>query len=231
MGRVGRVAAIALGLLVPLLAAGTASAHVSVLPEALTQDQSGELIIRVPNERTDANTTRVRVGIPEQVTVYSVGPTPPGWTVTPIRGPNGKFATLVFSGGSIPPEHYADFTVLGTAFATGQAVWPVVQAYSDGKDKPWTGPPEKPGEEAPESGPTEPGPAAAQTILAAGEAPATDAAAPASDAGSGGDDSSTAIWLGVIAIGVALLAVLATGFLWSTRPATLPEDDEEDGAR
>lgn len=229
MGRARRGAVIALGLLATLLAAGTASAHVDVLPQTLTQDQSGELTIRVPNERTDADTVRVRVGIPEQVTVFSVGPTPPGWTVTPIRGANGKFATLVFSGGSIPPDHYVGFTVLGTPFATGQAVWPVVQAYSDGKSKPWTGPPEKPGEEAPESGPTDPGPAAAQTILAAGQAPATDGAAPASSGGSG-DDSSTAIWLGVIAIGVALLAVLATGFLWSTRPATLPEDDEEDGA-
>lgn len=230
MGRVRRVAAIATGLLATLLAAGTASAHVSVLPETLTQDVSGQLIIRVPNERTDANTVRVRVGIPEQVTVYSVGPTPPGWTVTPIRGSDGKFATLVFSGGSIPPDHYVDFTVLGTPFATGQAVWPVVQAFSDGTDKPWTGPPEKPGEEAPESGPTDPGPAAAQTILAAGEAPVADGAAPASGGGSGSDDSGTAIWLGVIAIGIALLAVLATGFLWSTRPATLPEDDEEDDA-
>ena len=231
MGRLRRAVAIALGLLATLLAAGTASAHVSVLPETLTRDESAQLIIRVPNERTDADTVRVRVGIPEQVTVYSIGPPPPGWTVTPIRGANGKFATLVFSGGRIPPERYADFTVLGTAFASGQAVWPVVQAYSDGKDKPWTGPPEKPGEEAPESGPTDPGPAAAQTILAAGQAPAADAAAPAASGGSGGDDSSTAIWLGVIAIGIALLAVLATGFLWSTRPATLPEDDEEDGKR
>ena len=34
----------------------------------------------------------------------------------------------------------------------------------------------------------------------------------------------------MIAIGIAALAVLATGFLWSTRPATLPEDDEEDDA-
>lgn len=228
MGRTRRVAAVALGLLVTLLAAGTASAHVDVLPQTLSQDQSGELTIRVPNERTDADTTRVRVGIPEQVTVFSIGPMPPGWTATPIRGANGKFATLVFSGGSIPPDHYADFTVLGTPFATGQAVWPVVQSYSDGKDKPWTGPPETPGEEAPESGPTDPGPAAAQTILAAGQAPASDGTAPAASGGS--DDSSTAIWLGVIAIGVALLAVLATGFLWSTRPATLPEDDEEDGA-
>ncbi len=221
-----RVVAGLLALLATLALAGTASAHVDVLPTELVQDQSTQLTIRVPNERAGVDTVRVRVGIPEQVTVYSLGPTPPGWKVTPIRGANGKFATLVFSGGRIAPNRYADFTVLATPFESGQAVWPVVQAYSDGKDKPWTGPPEKPGEESAESGPTDPGPAAAQTILEPGQAPATGA----TGGGSGGGDSDTAIWLGVIAIGVALLAVLATGFLWSTRPATLPQDDEGDEA-
>ncbi len=219
-----RVVAGLLALLATLALAGTATAHVDVLPAQLVQDQSTELTIRVPNERTDADTVRVRVGIPEQVTVYSIGPPPPGWKATAIRGANGKFATLVFSGGRIPPNRYADFTVLGTAFESGQAVWPVIQAYSDGKDKPWTGPPEKPGEESAETGPTAKGPAAAQTILEPGQAPA----AAATGGGGGGGDSDTAIWLGVIAIGISALAVLATGFLWSTRPATLPEDDEED---
>ncbi|HET6691061.1 MAG TPA: DUF1775 domain-containing protein [Miltoncostaeaceae bacterium] len=220
-----RVVAGLLALLATLVTAGAATAHVSVLPTELVQEESAQLTIRVPNERTDADTVRVRVGIPEQVTVYSLGPAPPGWKATAIRGADGKFATLVFTGGSIPPERYADFTVLATAFESGQAVWPVVQGFSDDKDKPWTGPPEKPGEASAETGPTDPGPAAAQTILQPGQAPATGAAA----GGGGGDgDSDTAIWLGVIAIGIAALAVLATGFLWSTRPARLPEDDEED---
>ncbi len=220
-----RVVAIAvMAVLAVLAAAGTAAAHVDVLPLELVRDQPAELTIRVPNERADADTVRVRVGIPEQVTVYSLGPTPPGWKVTAIRAGNGKFATLVFSGGRIPPDGYADFTVLATPFASGQAVWPVVQSYSDGRDKPWTGPPEEPGEASAETGPTDPGPAAAQTIHEAGATPS----AGATGGGGGDDDSGAAIWLGVIAIGIAALAMLATGFLWSTRPATLPADDEDD---
>ena len=219
------VAPLLAALLATLAAAGTAAAHVDVLPVEIVRDQATQLTIRVPNERTDADTIRVRVGIPEQVTVYSVGPPPPGWKVTAIRGANGKFANLVFSGGRIPPNRYADFTVLATAFASGQAVWPVNQTYSDGTTKPWTGPPEEPGEASGETGPTDPGPAAAQTILEAGQVPAGGAAG---GGGSGGDDSDAAIWLGVIAIGIAALAVLATGFLWSTRPATLPAGDEDD---
>ena len=220
-----RVVATGLAVLATLVTTGTATAHIDVLPAELPRDQSAELTIRVPNERPDADTVRVRVGIPEQVTVYSIGPAPPGWKVTAIRGANGRFASLVFSGGRIAPARYADFTVLGTPFAAGQAVWPVTQTFSDGTTKPWTGTPEKPGEEAPETGPTEQGPAAAQTILEPGQAPA---AAGGGGSGSGDDDSGAAIWLGVIAIGISALAVLATGFLWSTRPATLPADDADE---
>jgi uncharacterized protein YcnI len=213
-----------MALLATLVAAGAATAHVSVLPEELVRDQPAELTIRVPNERTDADTTRVRIGIPEQVTVYSIGPPPPGWKVTAIRGADGRFDALVFSGGRIPPGRYADFAVLATPFESGRAVWPVTQTASDGTTKPWTGAPEEPGTASPETGPAEEGPAAAQAILEPGQAPAT---------GSGGggsgsdDDSGAAIWLGVIAIGIAALAMLWTGFLWSTRPATLPRDDED----
>ncbi len=221
-----RVVAIAVtAVLAAIATAGTASAHVDVLPAELARDQSTQLTIRVPNERSGVDTVRVRVGIPEQVTVYSIGPTPPGWKVTAIRAANGKFANLVFSGGRIPPNRYADFTVLATPFASGQAVWPVNQTYSDGKTKPWTGPPEQPGEASAETGPTDPGPAAAQTILEPGQVPA---GGTGGGGGSGDDDSDAAIWLGVIAIGIAALAVLATGFLWSTRPATLPADGEDD---
>ena len=75
-----RVVAMAVtAVLAALATAGTASAHVDVLPAELARDQSTELTIRVPNERTGVDTIRVRVGIPEQVTVYSVGPAPPGW--------------------------------------------------------------------------------------------------------------------------------------------------------
>jgi uncharacterized protein YcnI len=224
---VRRVVAPVLAVLATLVAAAAATAHVSVLPEELVQDQPAELTIRVPNERADADTTRVRVGIPEQVTVYSIGPPPPGWKVTAIRGADGKFNALVFSGGRIPPGRYADFTVLATPFESGQAAWPVTQTAADGITKPWTGAPAEPGSESPETGPAEEGPAAAQAILEPGQAPST----ASGGGGSGGDDDSdAAIWLGVIAIGIAALAMLWTGFLWSTRPATLPGGGEEDGS-
>ena len=193
-----------------------------VLPREVAQGEAVQLTVRVPSERNLA-TTRVRVEIPPQITVYSFGPPPPGWQVLPVRGPDGRFRSIVYTGGTIPPARYADFTMLGTPFESGTAVWKVRQTYADGVVKPWTGPPEKPGDETAETGPGAPGPAAAVTVLEPGVSVGGGAAA-----ASGDDDSDAAIWLGVIAIGISALAMVAVGFLWSTRPATLPLDDDQD---
>jgi uncharacterized protein YcnI len=204
-----------------LAGAGAAVAHVEVLPGTVPAGEASEFTIRVPTER-DVPTTRVRVDFPDQVTVFSFAEPPPGWRLTPLRQTDGRFRGVVYSGGRIPVGRYADFRLLGTPFEEGLAVWPARQAYADGQVKPWTGPPELPGAtEAPESGPTDAGPAAAVEIGALGSA-----AGGAAEAGDD-DDSGTAIWLGVIAIAISLLAALAVGFLWSRRPAKLPGDRED----
>ncbi len=219
-----RAAAVLLAAVALLVAAATAQAHIDVLPATLTQGQAGELTVRVPNER-DVPTTRVRVDVPPEVTVYSLGEPPAGWSVAAIRAADGRTASVVWSGGEIPPGRYADFTMLGTPFDAGVATWPARQTYADGQVKPWTGPPEEEGEARSESGPTDPGPAPQTEILAEGTAPAATPVA----GGGGDDDSGAAIWLGVIAIGVAALALIGVGLLWSNRPARLPGDDEGDG--
>lgn len=206
-----------------LALAAPAVAHVEVLPASVAQGEATQFTIRVPSER-EVPTIQVRVDFPQQVTVFSFAEPPPGWTLRPLRAPDGRFRGVVYSGGSIAVSRYADFQVLGTAFESGTAVWPSRQRYADGQVKPWTGPPETPGRSAaPESGPTEPGPAAAVEIAA----PGTESSAPAAAATDDGDDGSGAgIWLGVIAIAISALAALGVGMLWSTRPARLPEDDE-----
>ncbi len=212
----------ALGL---LSGAGTAGAHVSVLPSQVVEGESQEFTIRVPVER-DVATTAVRVTFPEQITVYSFAEPPAGWTMRPQRSADGRFTGVVYRG-RLEANRYVDFTVLGTPFSTGAAAWPARQTYADGQVKPWTGPPEEPGEAAVETGPTDPGPAAVTEVLAEGSAPA----ATASPAPAAGDDGSDAgIWLGVIAIAISALAAVGVGLLWSTRPARLPEERDDAGA-
>lgn len=202
-----------------LAGAAPAAAHIDVLPTMVTQGEALELTVRVPNER-DLPTTRVAIDVPEQVTVFSLGDPPPGWTVTPVRGPDGRIRSIVAGGGAIPAGRYADFTMLGTPFGDGEAVWPARQTYADGQVKPWTGPPEGADGARVESGPTDPGPAAVVTIV---DGPAE---AVAVEVGAGEDGSDAAVWLGVIAVAISALALLATGFLWSTRPARLPGDED-----
>lgn len=214
----GVVAAI-VALLVPAVAA---TAHVSVLPSSVVQGEAQEFTIRVPTER-DLPTTAVTVEFPDEVTVYSFAEPPPGWTMRPLRAPDGSFRGVEYRGGEIGVARYADFTVLGTPFTAGTALWPARQTYADGRVKPWTGAPEQPGEAQPESGPTDPGPAAAVTVAEAGAAPAAATTVPAARASD--DDGSADLWLGVIAIIISALAVLGVGLLWSTRPAKLPDDE------
>lgn len=202
-----------------LLAGGAApaAAHVDVLPTEVAQGEALQFTVRVPNER-DLPTTRVRVDFPSQITVYSFAAPPAGWTMLPVRGPDQRVRSVVYTG-RLPVGQYVDFHVLGTPFESGTALWKTRQTYSDGAVKPWTAAPEQPGEVAEETGPTAPGPAAAVTIAEPGVVVgATNTTIT--------DDSGAAIWLGVIAIAISGLSLLALGFLWSTRPARLPGGDE-----
>jgi len=203
--------------LVALVAAPAAMAHVEVLPSTAVKGESTEFTVRVPAEE-GLTTTQVRVTFPTEVSVYAIADAP-GWTTKILKRPDGRIGGVIWSGGSIPPSHYADFTFLGTPFSTGSAVFPAWQTTSSGKVKRWTGPPEAPGAESSETGVDAPGPASAVTISATAAE-----AAPASD-GSGGGGG---LWLGVIAIAASLVALAGVGLVWASRPRDLPPDGPED---
>ena len=167
----------------------------------------------------------MRVTIPEQVTVYSFGPPPPGWKVTPIRGADGKFARPRLQRRVASRRtRYADFTVLGTPFESGTAVWPVPPDLRGRRREAVDRAAREAGRGERRDRPLRPGPGGGRR-RSSSRGPCRPPRA--SGGGSGDDDSDAAIWLGVIAIGIAALAVLAIGFLWSTRPATLPADEED----
>lgn len=200
--------------------AAPAAAHVDVLPQRAADGQAQEFEIRVPAEG-DVATTGVRADFPAEVAAFSLREPPPGWRAQPRLGTDGRLVGATWSGGRIEPGRHQSFGVMATPLRTGTAVWPVVQTLADGAAVRWTGTPAEPGAAVPEPEAGTPGPAAAVEIVQLDELVV----------GGGGDDdgSGAAVWLGVIAIVIAVLAALGTGLLWSSRPARLPSDDGEDG--
>ena len=206
-----------------------ARAHVEVLPASVAPRTDTELTIQVPNERL-VPTTRVSVTFPSGMSVFSIARSP-GWHQRLLYTRDRRLRGVVYSGGEITPLHYETFRVLGVGTRPGVFAWRVLQGFADGKVKPWTGAPERTGAEEVETGPTQKGPAPATRIGAPAKAalaqtspqqatPAAPRAAAAAPAKSG-----AGIWLGVIGIALATLAIVLVGLLWSTRPAQLPEDE------
>jgi len=212
-------AALALVIAAGGLLAGTASAHISVSPEQAVLRESTEFTITVPAEG-GLTTNLVRVFFPSQVSVYAVADAP-GWTTRVLKRADGRLRGVEWTGGQIPPDQYATFTVLGTPFEQGTSVWRSEQGTTNGKLKRWTGPPETGDEVAPETGPDAPGPAWAVEVTAEPVA----AAAAAADAPGG----SGALWAAVAGIALGVLALVGVGLLWSSRPTELPSDGREDG--
>jgi uncharacterized protein YcnI len=175
--------------------------------------------VRVPNERDDADTTRVTVRLPENVVSASFQPVE-GWRRTvemeqldePIEEEGEepiteRLATVTWSGGRIRPGEFQEF---GVSFqvpedAVGRSLaFPAIQRYSDGEVVRWIG-----AEDADE-------PAPQIEVLAAaeeeGEAAATPEATPSPEAtpaaGEGGsDDDATS--RANLALGVGVAGLLA----------------------
>lgn len=202
----GRWVATLVGACALALPAG-AAAHVDVLPTTVTQGVGTEFTLRVPNER-DVPTTQVRVRFPDQVTVYSFARAPAGFTATPTRSPDGRIVGVVYRG-TIPVGGYQDFSFLGTPFDAGETRWPSNQVYADGVVKRWIGPPEQPGQEAAETGPDEPGPAAGVTVVA----PQASTPAATSVGNGGGSSGGAGTWLGLAGLvaGLGALGWTAVG--------------------
>jgi uncharacterized protein YcnI len=220
-------AALVLAALVALLAPAHAGAHVTVLPERPKLNSQQEFTVRVPDERTVA-TTKVQVIFEGDLRVGQFAPMP-GWTRRVLLTDDKRVRGVQWSGGRIEPDEYVDFRFLATPRRAGQSIFRASQTYADGRTKQWSGPPEKAGAAEQETGLDDAGPSPAVEVTATPDVPSGTGAANSS-ATTKRTSSDAAIWLGVIAILIALGAALAAGFLWSTRPATLPPDEPDERA-
>ncbi|MER6064119.1 YcnI family protein [Streptomyces sp. NPDC001792] len=218
--RAGTVAALAAGTV--LLAAGAASAHVTVHPESYAKGATdGVLTFRVPNEEDSAFTTKVQVFLPTDHPVLGVLVHPQdGWTAkvtttklkTPVKTDDGTIteaaSEITFSGGKIGAGQYEDFDV---AFGqlpddTGQLVFKTLQTYSDGKVARWI--------EEPSGGdePENPAPVLKLTAGDASSAPAPAKTAAVTTAKAADTGDSTARGLGIAGLVVGVIGLAAAAF-------------------
>jgi uncharacterized protein YcnI len=222
-----RAAPIGAALAALLLAAPVAPAHVTLNPREWEAGGFAKFDLRVPNERDNADTTRVTLRFPEQVISASFQPVE-GWRRTvkmakldePIDDEGEQITeridTVTWTGGRIRPGEFQEF---GVSFQVPEEqpgtelAFPALQTYSSGEVARWIGPPDA-DSPAPIVAVTEPAPEEGE------EAAATPAATPAQDAGGGEqDEGSDTLSIIALVVGVAaLIAALAALFQRSRRP-------------
>ncbi|MEV7321281.1 YcnI family protein [Streptomyces sp. NPDC093970] len=208
-----------------LLAAGVASAHVTVHPESYAKGATdGVLTFRVPNEEDTASTTKVQVFLPTDHPVLGVLVSPrDGWTAkvtttklkTPVKTDDGTIteaaSEITWTGGKIGAGQFEDFDV---AFGqlpedTGRLTFKTLQTYSDGKVVRWI-------EEAADGAeePENPAPTLELTAGGGDTAPTapTKSSAKATPAAAADTSDSTARGLGIAGLIVGVLGLAAATF-------------------
>ena len=210
-----RIRAAACIVIGALAVPATAYAHVTLNPREWEAGGFARFAVRVPNERDNADTTRVTVQFPENVVSASFQPVE-GWKRTvemerldePIQEEGEdpiteRLATVTWSGGRIRPGEFQEF---GVSFqvpddAVGESLaFPSIQRYSNGEVVRWIGP-----EEADEPAPLVEVLPAAEEEADAAATPAPEAT-PASEEPSGGDDDTGRANL---ALGVGIAGLVA----------------------
>jgi uncharacterized protein YcnI len=141
------------------LAAGTASAHVTLETPEATAGSSYKAVVRVPHGCDGSATVKVTVKIPEGV--FNVKPMPhAGWTLETVRGKYAKaydyygskvdegVTEVIWSGGNLPDAYYDEFVFRGVLAGdlAGMLYFPTVQECESGTER-WIEIPE-PGKDA-----------------------------------------------------------------------------------
>ena len=207
------------------LLAASAQAHVSFHPNVLPAGANATLDIRVPNEMDNANTNKLAVQVPPGFIDIATEPIP-GWSAqvqtrklaTPVQTDSGpvteEVSQIAWTGtgsGKIPPGGFQNFPIsTQIPDQSGHVLtFKVLQYYDNGKVVRWIGP-----ESSDTPAPTIDVTAANGVIqdVAGSEAgpPAIDQL-PSSSSGSSSSSDSASKGLGVVALVVGALGLLAGG--------------------
>lgn len=147
--------AVGAGLLLAVAVPLSASAHISISPNASDPGSYQEVTFKALNESTTAATTKVEITLPTDTPIVSVSYQPtPGWTTEVVRSELPEPVTIadntiteapssiVFTaqpGFEIQPGQFQRWTVsLGPIPETGSILFPGVQTYDNGDVVNWT---------------------------------------------------------------------------------------------
>jgi uncharacterized protein YcnI len=217
------------------LSAGPASAHVTLkTADKPAKGGFATVAFQVPNEMSDASTTKLHVQFPSDHPLLYVSVMPKaGWTYSlkkeKLAKPESPFgeeiteyvSEITWEGGAIKPGEFEQFPVsIGPLPEDADTVaFPAIQTYDNGKDVNWI---EKTGADGKE--PEHPAPSITLTAKAAEEGssatattttPGGAAVTPAGGSGSGStstsgtasDDSSKGLAIAGLVLGVLALAL------------------------
>ncbi|MBV9821255.1 MAG: YcnI family protein [Actinobacteria bacterium] len=185
-----------------LVAAASASAHVSVSSPGAVQGGYASITFKVPTESATASTTAMKVQLPADQPLASVSVLPvPGWSyqvtraklAKPISSDDGDITEAVSviewkassAGTAIKPGEFNQFTIsAGPLPKTASMTFKAVQTYSDGSTVSWI-------EQAAEGSAAEPEhPAPVLKLAAGGSSAPASSPAPAATAASAGSASA-----------------------------------------
>ena len=139
--------------LVSILVASPALAHVTVQPNEAPVGAFFRFVVRVPNERPDADTTKVEVRFPDLI--FTSFQDREGWERTvkmrkldePIEAFGDEITevidTVTWTGGRIQPGEFEEFGFSARGPEEETVLeFPAIQTYSSGEVVRWIGPPE-----------------------------------------------------------------------------------------
>ncbi|MEA3080590.1 MAG: hypothetical protein QOD54_258 [Sphingomonadales bacterium] len=116
--------------------ASSASAHVTVSPQQSAPGAREKYELRIPNERKSATIT-VEFHFPTGLRVTAVEQKP-GWQAEALRDPAGNLIGVRWIG-SLPPEQFTEFGLIGVNPTAGELVFTAIQAFADGTKINWSG--------------------------------------------------------------------------------------------
>ena len=231
-GRLGlTLAAAGVGVVAFPLAA---QAHVEIQPGQVEGGDFSVVAFRVPNERDNASTTRLRVDLPQDQPLGSVQTTAtPGWKVAtktrkldkPIEMFGAKLdkvvsqVTWTATDAGIRPGQFKDFQLsLGQLPESGQLVFSATQTYSSGEQVRWNEVSQDPSTEPEHPAPTLDITAAAteggSDGQGTGSESSTETSADTQAASAQTDDSSTPVLPTVLSAAALLVALGAAALAW-----------------